>query len=229
MDSAAVDRIYRPLPIPAPGQATRLRCGSRELVLERQRSALTLLVHDGSEARRYVLGAVAGRIGLRLVAPPHPIQVEARDTLVLPPGTRWRGYLEVPLRPCIVWAGAASTPAAPETVLVDLGNRDLATEWDEEHGASHRCTSPVLTRLVPVHTGLRAVVPLVLHNRAPTPVLPGALPLLLRDRELHELRGRIVAWPRRVVLRDPDSSCEAPRPFGVLRRAATAPMQEIAG
>ena len=212
------DSLDTPIAMPAAGRDVRLRCGSAELVLEQARGALALLVHDGSEARRYALGVNGGALALQLRPPPYPVLVVPRDTIALAPGGRVRGYFALPLIPTIVWCGEHGDAG----VMCELPPPELTLEWDPAGAAVHRCMVPFTQRIVPGAGA--AVVPVILCNASGTVQLPAELPIRLRAAELRELRGRIVAAPRRVVLRDDGVSSEV-RSFarargGVRRRSA---------
>src|SRR5690349_5383957 len=190
------DSLETPIALPAAGRDVRLRCGSAELVLEQARGALALLVHDGNEARRYAFGVNGGALALRLAPPPHAILVVPRDTIALAPGGRVRGYFALPLIPTIVWCGEHGAAG----VMCELPPPELTLEWDPAGAAVHRCVAPFTQRIVP-GAGV-AVVPVVVRNESGAVQLPAELLVRLRAGELRELRGRIVAAPRRLVLRD---------------------------
>ncbi len=189
------DHLDTPMPVPTAGRSTRLRLGNAELVLERVRGGLTLLAHDGTAARRFTLGVGRGELHLRLLPPAHPVLVTPRDGIALPPGGRLRGYVLVPLVPTLIFLGNGR-----EGRLLELPPAELTTEWDEALGAAQRCSSPFLHRLVPGGGTVCAVVPVVLHNRSREVQRPAHLVVHLQPVELRELRGRILAAPRRLVL-----------------------------
>lgn len=209
------DFLETPIPVPAAGRSVRMRCGPAELVLEHTRGGLSLLVSDGNDARRYSLGVNGGTLALRLQPPPHPVMVMPRDTIALAPGGRVRGYFALSLIPTIVWRSGAGAAA----VMLDLPPADLTLEWDPKGFAVHRCTAPFNHRIVP-GAGM-AVVPVNVRNGGTTVLSPAELAIQLRPEELRELRGRIVAAPRRLILGGRESRCEV-RPFV---RAAGTPVR----
>lgn len=188
-----------PLPRPQRGHSTRHRCGRLELVLEPTRGGYVLVVHDGSDGRRYPLGlGDDGELQLVLRPPCYPVLVALRETLTLTPGARLRGYLQVPLVPTVVW----HRPGNDENVC-ELLPTALATEWDEaRQRCQQRSISPWLPRWVPAGDTPQVVVPMVVRNDSDGVQAIGELPLSLRDDELHELRGQIVAAPRRARCTD---------------------------
>jgi hypothetical protein len=185
-----------PLPRPARGGCTRVRLGSAEVILEAVRGGHSLLWTNGRDARRYAVGLHRdGQLTLQLRAPRLAVHVVPREVVGLVPGGRLAGYVAVSLVPTIVWHQADGA----SQVLLELHPADLAAEWDEAHGHSFTTASAWLVRF-PMRNGEpRAVVPVRLHNPTRTIASPPAVPLLLRDDELTELRGCIVARPRRLV------------------------------
>ncbi len=183
------------LPLPARGSNARVRVGSSELVLEHVRGGFSLLWSDGREARRHALGLPGdGELVLQLCLPRLPLCVVTRDVLTIAPRGRLRGYVQVPLVPTLVFRGRSGEAHT----LIELPSRELAAEWDEANGHSFRVSSPWHVRF-PMRSGEpRVVVPMWLHNVSPGVLSPAFLPLQLRDADLHELRGSIVARPRRL-------------------------------
>lgn len=195
---------------PTRGRATRIQLGRQELVLEAVRGGYVLLHHDGSAARRWSLGIPAnGDLALVLRAPAHPLRITVRDSVTLAPRGRLRGYLTVPLVPTLLFCPHAATsdstrdaPTAPEpsqeSELVTLLPATLAAEWRDETGCVQCCASQWLWRFPLPTDEPRAVVPIVLRSRASRPWTPTELALQLTDRDLHELRGSLVANPQRI-------------------------------
>lgn len=195
-DNPAVLARSLPLPRPARGDATRVRVGSAEIVLERTRGGDSLLWSDGREARRYVLGLHdSGQLSLELRAPRLPLCAIPREVLTLVPGARLRGYVMLPLVPTVVWRDRLRPP---ET-LIELLPATLEAQWDERHGHSFRCAVSWLTRFPFPSGSALAVAPLVLRNRSAEVVCPGRLDVAFGDNDVHELRGALVLEPRRIV------------------------------
>jgi hypothetical protein len=187
--------LSTPLPRPLRGSSTRVRCGTNDVVLEAVRGGHTLLWSDGRQARRFSVGlGDDATLTLELRAPRLPLRIVVREVLALAPGSRLRGYVQVPLVPTIVWH-PANGDALP---LLELPVADLAPEWDDRAGTVLRAVSPLHVRF-PMRNGEpRAIVPLWFGNPTSTVASPGYVPLSLEDRELHALRGSIVASPRRL-------------------------------
>lgn len=188
--------LLMPLPRPAARAGTRLVLGRHELVLEQQRGTFSLLWNDGRRARRFLLGLpTMGHLTVQLRAPSLPLVVATRDPLVLAPGARCRGYLQVPLLPTIVWHDAA----AGAHVLVELRPDDLTAEWDEARGHTLHAESVWHTRF-PMRTDEPlAIVPLRLRNAAREVLSTASLPLVLRNGDLQPCRGALVVRPRQLV------------------------------
>jgi len=184
------------LGLPLQGGSARLAVGACELVFEAVRGGYTLLWHAGREARRYVVGLPdGGETILELRPPSHRVRLLLKETLALAPGARVYGYVQVPLVPTLLWRDDAEA----ESQLIELMPASLAAEWHEGTGTSFTCTSTWLVRF-PVHGGeARATVPLRLHNASPNALSPEDLPLRLRVNELREMRGGIIALPRRLT------------------------------
>lgn len=183
------------LDLPPRGGSARMAVGGNELVFEAVRGGYTLLWHAGREARRYVVGLCGpGSLHLELRAPRYPVKLLLQETLALAPRARVRGYVQVPLVPTLLWRDADGVL----TQLLDFTPAGLAAEWSDSDQPLQCCTSPWLVRF-PVHTGEpRAIVPLLLKNGSDAVCSPADLPCVLRAGDLHELRGRIVAPPRRL-------------------------------
>lgn len=180
---------------PARGGSTRAQCGSYELVFEAQRGGHALLWSDGHEARRFAIGLDDGAtLALVLRAPRLPVRVVPRDVVVLAPGGRLRGYVQVPLVPTVV----CRSPAAAQHTLLELPTRDLAAEWDEQAGTVFRIGSAWHVRF-PVRSGEpRAIVPAWLANPTAEVACPAHLPMRVHDHDLVSLRGVVVVAPRRL-------------------------------
>lgn len=211
------DALTIRLALPERGEATRLRCGGFEIVLERVRGGLLLLVHDGQEAQRHYLGVPRdGALALEATAPEHRVQVRLADSVRVAPGGRLCGYIELPLPHRLVWLPPEGRPQP----LVEIVPRELRMAWveDEHHQGYVHCTESVfLQHVEAVEPGAGAVVPVALCNRGTEVVAPAELLLSLRRRELRSGRGRVLAAPRRVVF----DGGERPREYvrGFLGRA----------
>lgn len=173
----------------------RARLGRYELVLESVRGGHSLLWSDGQQARRYAIGLGSfTRLELELRPPPHPCRVVVRESLVLGPGGRLRGYVQVPLLPVLCGIDAHGQRAP----LLELGNQELAGEWDEARGVQFRVSSPWHVRF-PMPTGEpRAVLPLWLKNVTHEVALPADFVVPLAPDELVEVRGSLLLRPRRL-------------------------------
>lgn len=184
------------LPLPDRGGSARFRLGRMELVLERGRGGYSLLCLDGSAARTWSLGFTAdGELWLACRVPRWPLRVALKDTLVLVPGSRVRGFAMVPLVPTLLWR----TPARDEELVAELLPPMLSATWDDARGeCTQRCSSPFFQRLPPPDEEPRAVLPLVVRNDSQRMHSPETLPVSLRDRELLPCRGHLVAAPRRL-------------------------------
>ena len=174
----------------------RLRFGRFELILEGVRGGHSLLWGDGKEARRFALGlGNFDELQLAFEPPPHAVRLGFRESLVLAPGGRLRGYVQVPLVPTLF--GGRTGEAAVR--LVEFTTGELAPEWDEASGLLLRATGSWLVRF-PMPTGEpRAVVPLRLHNDTEAVAAPGECDVWLRAADLVELRGALVTAPRRLA------------------------------
>ena len=198
MTAAPGSLLRAPLPIPHLGQTQRLQLGDLQLVLERVRGALALCAHDGVQARTHLLGVPAGgTLEVVACAPRHPVRVGLREAVTLAPGARIRGYVVVPLPRRLVCRRGEGR----EDVLLEVVPADLRTQWLGEGSAggyAHRSASSFL-RVVNGHGPAHdALVPVTATNAGSQAVTLGQLVLQLRDRDLRELRGRIVAAPRRL-------------------------------
>jgi hypothetical protein len=94
--------------------------------------------------------------------------------------------------------------------MFELPPHELTLEWDPAGFAVHRCVLPLTQRIVP-GTAV-AVVPVAVRNATSSVQLPPELPIRVRLDELRELRGRIIAAPRRLILEEGQTRCEV-RPF----------------
>ncbi|MGE3175050.1 MAG: hypothetical protein AB7O97_20650 [Planctomycetota bacterium] len=187
-----------PLPRPGRGQSARFRLGRMELILEPVRGGWSLLCNDGREARTWSLGLTDdGELWLHCRVPRWPLRVALRDTLVLVPGARVRGYVQVPLVPTVRWR----TRAQGEHTIAELLPPVLSAEWDQAQGTvTQRCNAPLLQRVPLADSEPRAVIPLTVRNESPRMQSPETLPVSLRDRELAPCRGHLVAAPRRLCI-----------------------------
>jgi hypothetical protein len=196
MQPAPTLPVLTKLQRPARGGSSRVQVGSHELILERGRGGDSLLWSDGREARRHALGLPdRGELLLELRVPRLPVRVVARDQLILAPGGRLHGYVQVPLVPTLL----LREPLGQQRVLIELPNRELAAEWDERAGHTFRVVSPWHLRF-PMRSGEpRVVVPMWLRNRGDEVESPGDLAIDLTTTPLHELRGSIVVQPQRLT------------------------------
>lgn len=187
-----------PIAPPARGSSVRARLGRYELVLEGVRGGHSLLWSDGQQARRYALGlGTFTQLQLELQPPPHPCRVVVRESLVLGPGGRLRGYVQLPLVPVLCGVDAQGRHAA----LLELGNQELAGEWDDARGVQFRVGSPWHVRF-PMPTGEpRAVLPLWLKNVTGDVAQPADFVVHLAADELVEARSSVLARPRRLCWR----------------------------
>lgn len=196
---------HAPLPIPGRGTSQRFRLGRIELVLEPVRGGYSLLCLDGESARTWSLGltgqgsTVQGSLWLQCRLPRWPLRVSLKDTLVLVPHSRVRGYVQVPLVPTLVWR----SPGRVDGVVAELLPAALSAEWEETSSAVVlRWSSPFLQRLPLPDDMPRGIVPLWIANRSDAIQGPDALPVSVHDDEMHACRGHLVAAPRRLVLDD---------------------------
>lgn len=192
-----------PLPRPARGESSCFRLGRLELVLEPVRGGYSLLCLDGQHARTWSLGlADEGELRLTCRVPRLPMALALKDTLVLVPGGRVRGFVHIALVPTITWQDAGGR----EQIVAELLPERLTAESDEARGTCvQRWTSPFFQRLPPPAEEPRAVLPLAVRNDGLRTQSPAALPLELDDRELRPCRGHLMAAPR--LLRLADDGC----------------------
>jgi hypothetical protein len=193
--------LRQPIELPGPGRATQIERGRLQLVVEQVRSgAYALVAHDGSRSLRYFLGLPrGGRLEVEARAPDYSVQVTSREPLCLAPSGRLRGYLAVPLPHRLVFVDAGGR----RDVLADLPPAELETLWLGEGpggGYVHRASSPFHTHLGHPQGVDRCLVPVAVTNRSASAVRPGHLTVHLCDRDLVELRGCIVAAPRRILV-----------------------------
>lgn len=195
MNPAPTLPLLTKLPRPARGTSARVQVGSHELVLEHVRGGYSLLWSDGREARRHAIGLPRdGQLVLQLKLPRLPVCVVTRDVLTITPQGRLRGFVQVPLVPTLLFREESGS----EHTLIELSSRELAAEWDELSGHLFRVSSPWHVRF-PMRSGEpRIVVPIWLHNCADGVLSPANLPLQLAVDDLSELRGSVVARPRRL-------------------------------
>jgi hypothetical protein len=186
------------LPRPARGSSERVPLGGQELILEGVRGGFALLWSDGKQARRYQLGLpLDGELWLQHRVPALPLAVALREPIVLAPGARLRGYLQVPLVPTLWWLAAPGR----RQQLLELPVAELAAEWTAEDGSCHRSVSPWHVRF-PMRTGeLRGVLAVTVCNRSSEVLSPEFVPLQLRDEELRSRRDSLLLQPRRLVWR----------------------------
>jgi hypothetical protein len=191
--------ILRTIPLlrPGPGQSRRLQLGSLELVFEPVRGGFTLLCLDGKGARTWSLGLPeSGSLRVDLRMPEHPVEVVTRDPVLLLPGGRLRGYLQVPLQAALVF----EDPEGTSHHLAELTTGRLQTEWREATASYVHCNvSPLLQRLPPPDDDLAFVVPVRLRSDAAATVSPARLPLPDVSAQLRPLRGHLVSAPVRLL------------------------------
>jgi len=194
MPSASSLRLPRPLR----GSSERVPLGGQEMVLEGVRGGFALLWSDGKQARRYQLGLPAsGELWLQYRVPALPLALALREPIVLAPGARLRGYLQVPLVPTLWWVDLAGR----RQQLLEMPVAELRAEWSAEGGSTHSSISPWLVRF-PMRTGeLRGVLAVTICNHSATVLSPEFVPLQLRDDELRNRRDSLLLQPRRLVWR----------------------------
>lgn len=219
MESAPLETRTLRMALPMGGASTRLSLGRREFVLERRRGGYALLSLDGSEARTWWLGLPReGELEVHLRVPRLPLRLSLRETLVLAPGGRVRGYVAIPLVPTLCWRstrGAPRDPGRAPEVLAELLPTAFEAEWDDATGECiQRAEVALLQRLLPPSAEPQAVVPLVVSNAGEHVHSPGFLPLALRDDELRRARGHWLARARRLRLDQSGRWTTAPRPLG---------------
>ena len=194
--ASALARVV-PIVLPAHDEATTVRLGRAELVLENRRGSFSLLWSDGRDARRFVLGlAGQGELCVELRAPRFPVRCVPADVLTLVPGARLRGFVTIPLIPTVVWRDSAG--AAHK--LVELLPSELRAVWSEAEGHAFQVGVQWLTRFPYAGGQPQAVLPLRLYNASPETISPAGLDVEVRDDQLRELRGSLVARPRRITL-----------------------------
>ena len=187
--------LSTPLARPPAFASTRVSCAAGEVVLEAVRGGYSLVWSDGRAARRYAVAlGPACRLTIELRAPRMPIRVVSREVLLLAPGSRLRGYLQVPLVPTVVW----HPEAGPSRVLLELPLAELTAEWDDRAGTVFRSVSALHVRFPLRNGGPRAVVPVRIANPSQDVACPAFVPVSLHDGELQQARGAIVATPRRL-------------------------------
>lgn len=190
-----------PLPRPDRGASTRVGLGRIELVLEQVRFGYALMVLDGQSTRTWSLGlAQDGELWLHCRVPRWPLRLSLHDTLVVVPGGRVRGYVQLPLVPTVVWRRGEGDAAVEEPVA-ELLPPMLSAEWDAAGGTCVQRWSSRLSARLPLATSdPRAVLPLTVRNTASRVASPESLPLLLHDHELRPCRGHLMLRPRRLAL-----------------------------
>lgn len=186
------------LPRPSRGVSSRFLLGRLELVLEPVRGGYTLLCLDGSGARTWSLGLAAdGELWIECMLPRWPLRVGLRETLALVPGSRVRGYVQVPLVPTLSWRRAGQR----DCTVCELLPHSLAAEWEEATSqVVQRVESPFLQRTPLPDEQLRAIVPIAICNRTETVQSPEQLPLSLRECDLATSRQHRIARPQRLVI-----------------------------
>jgi hypothetical protein len=206
------------LPVPASGATAHVDIGRVQIVLERNRAGVALLAHDGQQGQRHYLGLPReGSLGVAVRAPEFRIRIRIQDSLTLAPDGRLRGYVSVPLPLKLFW----EQPGGRTESLLEVMPRELRTAWMGE-GPNGGYMHEVTSRFYPDLRGLTvrggSLVPIVLHNRSGRPLSPLEVIVSLRDRDLHECRGRIVAAPRRLVFNGSETPRESVREFRGGRR-----------
>lgn len=201
------------LNVPKTGETSHVDVGRVQIVLERNRAGVALLAHDGQQGQRHYLGLPpGGALGVEMRAPEFRVRVRVQDALTLAPDGRLRGYVSVPLPMKLFWEREGGKAEG----LLDVMPRELRTAWMGEGpqgGYMHEVSSRFYAELRGPATSGGTMVPILLHNRSGRPVSPLEVVISLRDRDLHECRGRIVAAPRRLVFNGTEAPREIVRPF----------------
>lgn len=196
------------LPLPGPGDLTRVRRGRLEFVLERARGSWLLVVHDGAQGRRYHIGLPRGsRLELRPAVPELGLDVLLEDSVALAPGGRVRGSVVLPLPTRLVWV---ERDGGREDELLCILPREYSTHWIDGE-ARVQCPAAFLPKGTTPWSDDLILVPLTLRNDAATGVQPDRLPIGLTTDDLRPCRGRLVARPRRIVHGTDGSLTETPR------------------
>lgn len=190
--------------------------GSFEFVVETVRGGVVLLVLDGKEARRWFLGLGTDDVlAVEPTVPQHPLCLVLRDRIALAPGAALHGYVLVPLQPSVLLLRAGRALGTIAGVQTDA----LSAEWSEEEGSVVLRTLVHFLHRIPLQADpFTAVVPLVLHNPSDSMIHPTELPLRLRGEDLRELRKRLFAAPRRLVV---DAAANSSAASGVPASAAS--------
>lgn len=186
------------MPRPARGTSSRFRLGRFELVLEPVRGGHSLMCLDGTGARSWTLGlADDGQLWIECRLPRWPLRVGLRETLALVPGSRVRGYVQVPLVPTLFWRRDDHR----DSTVCELLPNTLVAEWeDASTQVVQRLDSPFLQRMPLPDEQLRAIVPLTIVNRSESVQSPERLPLAIRDGDLETLRQHRICVPQRLVI-----------------------------
>ena len=212
------------LAMPAIGEARRVQRGRWQLVFERDRGGLSLVAHDGRAEQRFFFGVPdAGQLEVRVGAPRQAVRVQLAERIAVAPGGRLRGYLTVPLPLTVAWR-AGDNGAGPG-VLAELTPPGLRLGWfdgsDADRGLArylHLVESSFSLDGGGTPGAVAAAVPVILRNARDRVVAPVALDVRLRDEDLRDLRGRIVAVPRRLDFMVDGTVRELARRFPAGRR-----------
>ena len=207
--------LRQEIALPPVGDTTRVERGRLHLLLEHRRGGYLLVSHDGVQSRRYWLGLpAAGTLELRVRAPEHRVQVRVHELICLAPGGRLRGYVAVPVLHRLVWV----RPDGQAQPLIDLPPADLQTAWlgeGELGGYAHSAASPFFADRRGIDHQQKSLVPVCVSNCSDVVVRPPHLGIMLRERDLFAIGGRILAAPRRIVFSSEDRQQERVRPLRV--------------
>ncbi len=201
------------LPMPPPGQVSRVGKGTISLVLEHHKGALCLRSQENGSPRRHILGVPKdGRLLLEARPPEHRIRVTLEDRLTLARQGRLRGYIAVPLPHRLVW----ELPDGQRDPLLEVMPKELQTAWlgeGTDGGYVHETTSAFHLDRQDVEAEISAMVPVFLCNQSSILLTPTQITVSLRDRDLMQLGGQIVASPRRLLFQGPEEVKEDIRPI----------------
>lgn len=224
------DLLRSEIELPGPGETVRVAKGALELVFERRRGALMLVTKHGPqgdgnqtpattggagavEPKRHYLGLPRdGQLVLEAKAPELRVQVNLLDAITLAPEGRLRGYVAVPLPHRLLWMRKRGRTEP----LLDIVPKELQTSWlgeGEEGGYVHETKSRFYVERGEADNVLAALVPVGLRNLASQTISPTKILLSLRDRDLLQIAGNIVAAPRRLDWLDNEEPRETLRPM----------------
>src|SRR5690606_8326669 len=193
-----------PLPLPALGARVRFSKGPLELVIERHHGGVCVLTpHSDAQKRHYLGIPPGGRLELHARPPEFRVRVRLLDRVTLAPGGRLRGYVVVPLPHRLIFRreDGRSEP------LLDVVPTELQTSWmgeGKDGGYLHETDSGFHLDRRGIVAQTVAIVPLVLTNHCEHAVSPEGLRISIRERDMREIDGQIVAAPRRLHFGDED-------------------------